>query len=337
MANSVSPSRLRSLLGFIKWLAFLLSGLFASSLFFVCAIGVSATLFCLSSEPVTPYDDSVPVSEYDGKLICLPVKEIYADGQGASDSRFGVSDKGLAVCLTYREMEGTLSRSHYNKVHGIQESVKTAPVMRCKDFELKLNPEVFSSGEFLSHPIAPKDYSMPEALKPYVLKINDNDVTLQAENEPGPTVNMSLYSIPSPLKGDFYLMGRVRGNVLDATEPEGGFIRGAEAAANMTHRFSFAVFSDIDAVCSCLFALSLYTLSLVCFFVKSTRPLLISLILAVLMALSSVLLGSAFMLTSVYMAGVGYFAYMAPWLPWCVCSAALLSVICLLGIWRKAR
>ena len=337
MTDSSSQSRLRALLGFMKLPAMLVSGVAAVLLFVLCVVGVGGTFFCLSSEPVVPYDATVPLAEYDGKLIRMQVERIYHEGQGASFPLFGVHDKGLAVCCVFRSSAESHTRVHYNRVHGVPESVQLAPVLRCADFVLKVNPEVFLSDEWWPRTIPSAEYTMPDALKPYVLQVNERDVLLQAEEAHGPTVNMSLYYIPSSFCGGLHLMGRVHGNVLDLTEPGCGFIRGDEAAANTTHRFSPGIVRGIGAVCWSLIMVSLFTISLVIFFVKPDRAFVVSLGLAAAAAVTLVLIGSTLFLALAYLAQVGFMAYMAPWLPWVVGFAALLSTLGVVTLCRKCR
>lgn len=337
MACAKIPSRKPDCLGCIKFSALLLLGLLAFSLFLVSVAGVTYTQFIFSSERVLPYDATVSLSEYNGKLIRLHVNEIIADGQGAADSLFGIENKGIAVCRKFHGSNQSHPRVCYHTVHGVRESAFVAPVLRSGDFVLKLNPSVFLHGDFQLLPLSRQDYRMPESLKPYVLECSDSTVVLQTEEEPAPTVKMSLYYVPSPLKGDFYLVGRVVGNVLDITEPGCGFIRGEEAMDNMQHRFSDPVLSDKRAIRGCAITLTLLALVFVLIFAILGKPFWRSLLVSVLLATSLSMLGASLFTFTCHVLQVGFFVYAPLMLPWIEIVLAAVGLTCSIYLIRKSK
>ena len=319
---------------YVKWIAALL-------LLFVGLVGILITALLytnvaqtFSSAPVYEADPARINPAYEGEYVKMRVTELHAEGGPVEDALFGLCYDDTVVLQRYFA-RSEKSRIIHTSVDGIKQACIVAPVVKAGAYRLKAREEVWRSLAGGGESVPAEQVKLPAVWEGRLVEKSDHGITIRTgdtSNLATPHATLCFLRVPSPWRGELYVVGKQKGNVLDMHEIHCGLIRGEKNYQEQTRIWpleNVILHREWELVlCVLLLADTLCLLPLVCMVQKRGWQRAAKVALAVSLLLCGI--GSAAMLL--------LFPHITPYpMAWCFVAAPVLLAIFLFVVRRKTE
>ena len=201
---------------------------------------VAATCFLLAqilmtvcSERVYEINPAEPVrTELDGKLVKLLADEVRSGSGPLELEAFGLrKENALLLRADYSDSER--KSLFYLSIDGVPEFDKVADRILVGNYELKLDSKQDSPLLDGVQAIPTSQVTLPPALQKRLKETTSDQFVLTGGT------HLQLSYVPSPVRANEYLYGRLKGNSIHVQS----YLRGQESFRNFTHEHALTIIS----------------------------------------------------------------------------------------------
>lgn len=214
--------------------------LLAGSCWLVAVPGIAASCFLVAqliltvcSERVYEIDPAEAVrTELDGKLVKMLADEVRS-GSGALElEAFGLRKEN--VLRLRSDYSNSDRKAHfYLSIDGVPEFDEVADCILVGNYELKLDSKYDSPLLDGEQDIPTSKVTLPPALQKRLKETGSHHFVLTDNT------HLKLFYVPSPVRANEYLYGRLKGNTIHVQS----FLRGQESFRNFTHEHALTIIS----------------------------------------------------------------------------------------------
>lgn len=206
----------------------------------VAVPGVAASCFLLAlllmtvcSERVYEINPAEPVrTELDGKLVKLLADEVRSGSGPLELEAFGLR-KENALLLRSAYSDSDRKSLFYLSIDGVPEFDKVADRILVGNYELELDSKQDSPLLDGVQAISTSQVTLPPALQKRLKETTSHQFVLTDGT------HLQLSYIPSPVRANEYLYGRLKGNSIHVQS----YLRGQESFRNFTHQHALTIIS----------------------------------------------------------------------------------------------